>query len=96
MFIDDRINSNLQEDDIVELLKFDRKQLRAIMAILKNDKLVKTKIRLETSSDGKSQRHNYYFINYQVRTYDWWGFFVLIMIIYKFIKCMLTWPLYNL
>jgi len=56
----------LKEDDIVELLKFDRKQLRAIMANLKNDKLVKTKIRLETSADGKSQRHNYYFINYQV------------------------------
>jgi len=56
----------LKEDDIVELLKFDRKQLRAIMANLKNDKLVKTKIRLETSTDGKSQRHNYYFINYQV------------------------------
>ena len=51
---------------MVELLKFDRKQLRAIMANLKNDKLVKTKIRLETSIDGKSQRHNYYFINYQV------------------------------
>jgi len=56
----------LKEDDIVDLLKFDRKQLRAIMASLKNDKLVKTKIRLETSADGKSQRHNYYFINYQV------------------------------
>jgi len=56
----------LKEDDMVELLKFDRKQLRAIMANLKNDKLVKTKIRLETSADGKSQRHNYYFINYQV------------------------------
>ena len=53
----------------MELLKFDRKQLRAIMANLKNDKLVKTKIRLETSTDGKSQRHNYYFINYQVGLY---------------------------
>jgi len=56
----------LKEDDMVDLLKYDRKQLRAIMANLKNDKLVKTKIRLETSADGKSQRHNYYFINYQV------------------------------
>ena len=54
----------------MELLKFDRKQLRAIMANLKNDKLVKTKIRLETSSDGKSQRHNYYFINYQVGSWE--------------------------
>jgi transcription initiation factor TFIIE subunit alpha len=54
----------MKEDDIIELLKFDRKQLRAYVNTLKNEKFLKVRMRVETDSDGKMTRHNYYFINY--------------------------------
>lgn len=56
----------IKEEDILELLKFDKKQLRSILNTLKNDKFLKTRMRMETDSDGKTTRHNYYFINYSV------------------------------
>ncbi|XP_053203872.1 general transcription factor IIE subunit 1-like [Panonychus citri] len=55
----------IKEEDIENLMKFEKKQLRAIMAGLKNDKLIKSKLRLETGPDGKAIRQTYYFINYR-------------------------------
>ncbi|TMS06796.1 General transcription factor IIE subunit 1 [Larimichthys crocea] len=51
---------------MLELLKFDRKQLRSVLNTLKSDKFVKCRMRVETAPDGKTTRHNYYFINYRV------------------------------
>lgn len=56
----------VKEDDLLEVLKFERKQLRAVINTLKNDKFIKARMRVETDSDGKMTRHNYYFINYSV------------------------------
>ncbi|XP_010205968.2 general transcription factor IIE subunit 1 [Colius striatus] len=56
----------VKEDDLLELLKYERKQLRAILNTLKADKFVKTRVRVETGPNGKSTRHNYYYINYKV------------------------------
>lgn len=58
-------NPCMKEDDICELLKFDRKQLRARITILKNDKFLQVRLRMETGADGKAQKINYYFINYK-------------------------------
>ncbi len=54
----------IKEDDLIELLKMDRKQLRQLVNTLKNDKFIKARMRVETDSDGRTTRHNYYFINY--------------------------------
>lgn len=59
-------NPCVKEEDMLELLKFDRKQLRAVLNTLKGDKFIKCRMRLETASDGKTTRHNYYFINYRL------------------------------
>lgn len=58
-------NPCMKEDDICELLKFEKKQLRARIATLKNDKFIQVRLRMETGSDGKAQKVNYYFINYK-------------------------------
>ncbi|RWS16228.1 General transcription factor IIE subunit 1-like protein [Dinothrombium tinctorium] len=55
----------VKEDDLESLLKFERKQLRAIIAQLKNDKIIKSKLKMETGPDGKTSRCNYYYINYR-------------------------------
>lgn len=55
----------MKEDDLCELLKFERKQLRARIAILKNDKFLQVRLKMETGPDGKAQKVNYYFINYK-------------------------------
>ncbi|KAF7709239.1 general transcription factor IIE subunit 1 [Silurus meridionalis] len=59
-------NSCVREEDMLELLKFDRKQLRSMLNTLKADKFVKCRMRVETAPDGKTTRHNYYFINYRL------------------------------
>lgn len=59
-------NPCVREEDMVELLKFDRKQLRSVLNTLKADKFVKCRMRMETAPDGKATRHNYYFINYRL------------------------------
>lgn len=59
-------NPCVREEDMLELLKFDRKQLRSVLNTLKGDKFVKCRMRVETALDGKTTRHNYYFINYRV------------------------------
>ncbi|KAM4707622.1 general transcription factor IIE subunit 1-like [Discoglossus pictus] len=56
----------VKEEDIAELLKFDKKQLRTILNTLKSDKFLKCRLRVETLANGKSTRHNYYYINYKV------------------------------
>lgn len=58
-------NPCMKEDDICELLKFERKMLRARIATLKNDKFIMVRLRMETGADGKAQKVNYYFINYK-------------------------------
>lgn len=59
-------NPCVREEDMLELLKFDRKQLRSVLNTLKGDKFVKCRMRVETAPDGKTTRHNYYFINYRI------------------------------
>ncbi|XP_022082094.1 general transcription factor IIE subunit 1-like [Acanthaster planci] len=59
-------NPIVKEDDMADLLKFDKKQLRIFINRLKNDKLIKQTMRVETQPDGRTNRHNYYFINYKV------------------------------
>lgn len=56
---------NLQEDDIAELLKFEKKMLRARLTMLKNDKFLQARLKMETAIDGKAHKVNYYFINYK-------------------------------
>ncbi|XP_018325740.1 general transcription factor IIE subunit 1 [Agrilus planipennis] len=58
-------NPCMKEDDICELLKLERKQLRARISVLKNDKFIQVRLRMETGPDGKAQKVNYYFINYK-------------------------------
>ena len=59
-------NACMKEDDIAELLKFDKKQLRALLNTLKIEKFTKVRMKVETDEEGKTTRHNFYFINYQV------------------------------
>nr|CAD7197397.1 unnamed protein product [Timema douglasi] len=58
-------NPCMKEDDICELLKFERKMLRSRIAILRNDKFIQIRLKMETGLDGKAQKVNYYFINYK-------------------------------
>lgn len=58
-------NPCMKEDDICELLKFERKMLRARIATLRNDKFIQVRLKMETGLDGKAQKVNYYFINYK-------------------------------
>ncbi|XP_062584102.1 general transcription factor IIE subunit 1-like [Saccostrea cucullata] len=59
-------NPCMKEDDIVEILRFERKQLRALINTLKTEKFLKTRMKMETDAENKSTRQTYYFINYQV------------------------------
>ncbi|NWX36603.1 T2EA factor, partial [Notiomystis cincta] len=56
----------VKEEDLLQLLKYERKQLRTVLNTLRADKLVKLRMRVETGPNGKSTRHNYYYINYKV------------------------------
>ncbi|XP_009903160.2 general transcription factor IIE subunit 1 [Dryobates pubescens] len=56
----------VKEEDLLQLLKYEHKQLRTILNTLKADKFVKLRMRVETKPNGKSTRHNYYYINYKV------------------------------
>ncbi|XP_044727121.1 general transcription factor IIE subunit 1 isoform X2 [Chrysoperla carnea] len=58
-------NPCMKEDDICELLKFEKKMLRARIAVLRNDKFIQVRLKMETGADGKAQKVNYYFINYK-------------------------------
>lgn len=63
-------NPCVREEDMLELLKYDRKQLRSVLNTLKADKFVKCRMRVETAPDGKTTRHNYYFINYRFKIFS--------------------------
>ncbi|GCB62867.1 hypothetical protein scyTo_0004320 [Scyliorhinus torazame] len=56
----------VKEEDLQQLLKFEKKQLRSVLNTLKADKFLKSRIRVETNCEGKSSRHNYYYINYKL------------------------------
>ncbi|CAL1539702.1 unnamed protein product [Lymnaea stagnalis] len=57
----------VKEDDLAELLKFERKHLRlSILNMLKTDKFLKSRMRVETDEEGRTTRHTFYFINYSV------------------------------
>jgi len=57
----------VKEDDLAELLKYEKKHLRSVLNNLKNEKFLKNRIRVETDkSTGQSTKHTYYFINYNV------------------------------
>lgn len=56
----------MKEDDISELLKFERKMLRARLTLLKNDKFLQARLKMETGPDAKSHKVNYFFINYKI------------------------------
>lgn len=57
--------AGMKEDDISELLKFDKKQLRARISVLKNDKFLQGRLKMETGPDGKAAKITYYYINYK-------------------------------
>eukprot|EP00090_Calanus_glacialis_P008896 TRINITY_DN17212_c0_g1_i1.p1 TRINITY_DN17212_c0_g1~~TRINITY_DN17212_c0_g1_i1.p1 ORF type:complete len:432 (-),score=192.81 TRINITY_DN17212_c0_g1_i1:117-1412(-) len=56
----------MREDDLCELLKFDKKILRAKLATLRSDKFVQVKLKIETGEDGKACKVNCFFINYKI------------------------------
>ena len=55
----------MREDDIAEMLKFDKKMIRSKMTTLKNDKFVQVKQRMETREEGRLEKMNCYFINFK-------------------------------
>ncbi|KAI9586898.1 general transcription factor IIE subunit 1 isoform X2 [Glossina fuscipes] len=58
-------NPCMKEDDIAELLRFEKKQMRARISTLRSDKFIQIRLKMETGPDGKAQKVNYYFINYK-------------------------------
>ncbi|KAL8562473.1 hypothetical protein ACOMHN_008617 [Nucella lapillus] len=56
----------IKEDDLSDLLKYEKRRLRSLLNTLKNEKFLKSRMRVETDADGKSTRHSYYFISYNV------------------------------
>lgn len=54
-----------REDELESLLRFERKQLRTLIAQLRTDKMLKARLRMETGPDGKATRQNYHYINYK-------------------------------
>merc|ERR1719153_1978083 len=56
----------MREDDLCELLRFDKKVLRSKLATLKTDKFLQVKLKIETGDDGKANRVSCYFINYKI------------------------------
>ena len=57
----------VKEDDLSELLKFDKKQLRNITARLRNDKLVQQRVYKTKQADtGVTVTFNYLFIDYKL------------------------------
>ena len=55
----------MREDDLAELLKFDRKVVRTRVTTLRRDRLLDTRQIME-SCDGKKQKVTCHFINYKV------------------------------
>lgn len=55
-----------KEDDLVEVLKFERKHLKSLIHQMRQDKFINVRLIMETDEDGKSTRRNYYSINYRM------------------------------
>lgn len=55
-----------KEDDLVEVLKFERKHLRSLIQQMRQDKFINVRLIMETDEEGKSTRRNYYSINYRM------------------------------
>lgn len=55
-----------KEDDLIEVLKIERKHMRSIIQQMKQDKFINVRLIMETDEDGKSTRRNYYSINYRM------------------------------
>lgn len=55
-----------KEDDLVEVLKLERKHLRSLIQQMRQDKFINVRLIMETDEDGKSTRRNYYSINYRM------------------------------
>lgn len=56
----------IKEDDLADLLRFEKRHLRSLLNTLKNEKFLKSRMRVETDADGKTTRHSYYFISYNI------------------------------
>ena len=56
----------IKEEDMLELLKFERRQLRSVINTLKTEKFIKSRMSVETDEEKKVTRHNFYFINYSL------------------------------
>lgn len=61
----------MSEDDLCDLLKFDRKMLRQRINTLRADKFIQARNKMVTLEDGKSQKEQYYFVNYKVSRPVW-------------------------
>lgn len=55
-----------KEDDLVEVLKFEKKHLRSLIQQMKQDKFINVRLIMETDEDGRSTRRHYYSINYRM------------------------------
>ncbi|KAK7083829.1 General transcription factor IIE subunit 1 [Halocaridina rubra] len=58
-------NCCMSEDDLCDLLKFDRKMLRQRINTLRADKFIQCRNKMVTQEEGKTQKEQYYFINYK-------------------------------
>ncbi|XP_070190662.1 general transcription factor IIE subunit 1-like isoform X2 [Littorina saxatilis] len=56
----------IKEDDLSELLRYEKRHLRSLLNTLKAEKFLKSRMRVETDAEGKSTRHSYYFISYNI------------------------------
>lgn len=56
----------MKEDDLCERLHFEKKQLRQYLHTLKTDQFIKSKLQLETDTEGKIAKIIHYFIDYKV------------------------------
>ncbi|KAK7477625.1 hypothetical protein BaRGS_00031103 [Batillaria attramentaria] len=56
----------IKEDDLAELLTYEKRHLRSLLNTLKNEKFLKSRMRVETDAEGRTTRHSYYFISYNV------------------------------
>lgn len=55
-----------KEDDLVEVLKLERRHLRSLLQQMRQDHFINVRLIMETDEDGKSTRRNYYSINYRM------------------------------
>ncbi|KAK4294576.1 hypothetical protein Pmani_032807 [Petrolisthes manimaculis] len=58
-------NFCMSEEDLCDLLKFDRKMLRQRINTLRADKFIQARMKMVTLEDNKTQKEQYYFINYK-------------------------------